>query len=430
LHTVKIISIGDELLNNNKLNSTAPFMAQTLTKNGFKVTSLITIGDEIQTISHQIRSANESILIITGGLGPTEDDITVPAVACAMGVSLTTDAKYLKFLKLILKKKQLPKTFLNQARLPQGFKIEKNKYGSAPFLYYQKKSTKKFIFLLPGVPRECIFLFTKKIIPILKKNFSQSKIYYQQEIKIINIGESLVEKQIRTLLHQDTVKYSKTKTEPIKISYLPNYGELIVCLKSYDKKNLRRLGKKIINSFTNHIVYMSDKINTPVKSLGQILHETFIKKNLKIGFVESCSGGLLTSYFVNFFGASTYLDSGIITYSNKSKILLANIKPNSLKQHGAVSKTIAQEMAVGYAGKRKLNLCLSTTGIAGPGGGSKDKPVGLVYLGLYFKEPHTLKPVIITRSFLFQKQRSYVREKTVNQALIFMSEILFKKSNN
>ncbi len=457
----RIISIGNELICNGIVNSNASELSSHLEKLGIKVRKTISIGDQEKDIIEEIYShirTEESILILTGGLGPTRDDLTISAVAKALKIKKVTNPSHLVYLKKIRQDRQLPEQFLKQAIVPQGFTVNKNPYGSAPFLYRLDKpdiseklkmEMPHLFVLLPGVPYECLSLFTHKVIPLIQKNFPKlNHRKHLQELKIISVPESLVEEGLEKI-HQK-LNENQSDQKDIEIAFLPSLGELLVRLRGDNSDYLKKLSRELRTSFPDHQSYAAP-LDVPILSVVERLHRFLMVKKWRVGFAESCTGGLLISQMVSLPGSSSYLDSGVITYSNESKIALCGVTAQTLKKYGAVSSETASEMAIGLARKRKLHLTISITGIAGPGGSkrSSKKQVGLVYIGLYYKPPGK-KITLATRKFIFSpppnklnkafkkkpkldaqfhiQNRNRIQERAVKNALFMMMEVCFPKS--
>lgn len=456
----RIISIGDELICNGTVNSNASQLSSHLEKLGIKVRKTISIGDQEEDIIEEIHShirTEENILILTGGLGPTRDDLTVSAVAKALEVKEVINPSYLVYLKKIRQDRQLPEQFLKQAIVPQGFTVNKSPYGSAPFLYRLDKpgiserlkmEIPHLLVLLPGVPYECLSLFTHKVIPLIQKIFPNLDHHrHFKELKIISVPESLVEEGLEKI-HQKLNKGQNDQRD-IKVAFLPSLGELLVRLRGDSPDYLKKLSRELRTSFPNHQSYTSP-LDVPIPSVAERLHHFLMIKKWRVGFAESCTGGLLTSQMVSFPGSSSYLDSGVVTYSNESKIAMCGVTAKTLKKHGAVSPETALEMAIGLARKRKLHFTISITGIAGPEGSKRNrkKQVGLIYIGLYYQPPGK-KITTITRKFIFSpplnqsskvpkkkpklggqfhiQSRNRIQERAVKNALFMMMEACFPK---
>ena len=405
-----LISIGDELISGKRNNTNATFIAGKLNQIGVSVTQIITVGDSLQEISSSYESSKKSqVIIVTGGLGPTSDDRTVECFAKIMQQDLVTDCQHYRYLQSIQSKDSCnPEFFFKQANKPIDFFLETSIKGSAPFLYFLGQQN---IFLLPGVPEECQYLLQEKVLPILKKKTSQN--YQTVTFKFAEIRELEVQKIIdENLTFQ---KEKKIFQESIQIGYLPQNGELTVNI-TYSQNNLEEnFFKKILNLLSYNYIGEKDM------PLSQYVHLKLQQSNLKIGFIESCTGGLLTHSLIQHAGSSAYLDSSMVTYSNEAKQKLLLMEEELIQKHGAVSPQVAETMAENFLKKRNLDLSVAITGIAGPTT-SEEKPLGLVYIAVSNKGQKT-----IVDKNIFQGSRERIQQRTVTRALFLIWQFLNKK---
>ncbi|BBM88362.1 nicotinamide-nucleotide amidohydrolase PncC [Spirochaetota bacterium] len=453
-----IISIGTELTEGRTLNTNAFHLADILTQYRLHVTRMLTLRDDIDSIVTTLRTFNssatkkparrktstqkhaspepielieliEQIVIITGGLGATSDDLSVEAIAKALNRKIIIHSGHLAHLTKIMQSRNLPNRFLKQARIPSGFQAETHHLGTAPFLYQLQKPPATSFFMLPGVPSECISLCKTRVLPLIKSHFfknSPPPPIHKLTFKAIGLSETRVEATIDAL-----------KIPNLTCAYLPHYGELLVVLKTTQVKNLAgaRTPSALLHFARTKIIAQLRKIHTPLipntpsfvysneKSLLTKLHDQFIAKKWKIGIAESCTGGLLTAAFAAKANASKYLMTGIIPYHNKAKIAHLNI--TTLDNHGAVSTETAQAMAQNladqfYSQKIHLDLTLSITGIAGPSGGTKIKPVGTVYICFYLPKSKQF----FTKRLLLKGSRTLIQTQTVTRSIVFLGLFL------
>ncbi len=405
---VQVVSIGDELLQSGRLNTTAPHLTQELSRLGYK-SSIHTISDELNSLIDFIKKNLKTPTIYCGGLGPTKDDNTVLAVSKALNTPLIYQKKHLAFLKKIQKARGLDDAFLKQALYPQGFQCEKSLWGTAPFLYLNSPS--KTLFLLPGVPQETLNLFHKKVLPLLIKKYPPKK-FFIKEMKILDLPESLVEARINTL--------EESSQKEITVAYLPSGGELTVQLKGEEEKPLLTLRAKIKKLFPEQVVYLSGE------AMSSKLHLFFKREKLKIGFVESLTGGMLSSLFTQYPDSSSYFDSSLVAYSNQAKEKIAFLKPSLIEKYGVVSKEAVVALAKNHLVKRKLDFVLATSGVAGPSSVKENtlKKVGLVYLGMAFRKNQ--KIIVNYKKLLLTGSREQIRAKTLKKACILMAELFLK----
>ncbi len=437
-----IISIGNELLSSGRINTTAPAISKSLEKLGFQMT-IITLNDDEETLINFLNNEialKASIIITCGGLGSTSDDKTLEAVAQAYKRKVEVSEEHLKYLaslkkKIYFKNKNseanaaLAEVFFKQARYPAGFKIKKNRWGTAPFLYEYDEQKNTLVSLLPGVPSECLGLFENEVLPlakkIIEKVFKKSK--FIVPLKVLGMSEIEVEKEINQV-HQ-----VEQKGGEVEIAYLPSGGELMVELKGYDELHLKSLRKKIKNHFHKH--YPNTVVYPSGKSLVEVLHALFIKKKMKIGFVESLTGGLLSTWFVELPRASNYLKGSLVLYSNEEKVRVGGVKKNHLEEHGPVSSVVVETLAHNFLIKGGLDLALAISGVAGPkptyqsvnhsSDKSLDKPVGLVWIGLAIKKSDRVR--VYSKQYNFKGDRNQIRKRSAKQATILLAEELILK---
>jgi len=378
----EIISIGDELLSGLVVNSNAVFISEKLFSIGIEVRKVLTIGDNNEEIVESLNSLSKdsSIVIITGGLGPTDDDITRFAISEKFNQELVFNEKAFSHYKAFYKKKNLKYAMSNkvQAMIPDGFKVIDNPLGTALGMYFQDKN--KCYFILPGVPAEMENMIKIFVIPLLKKK-NKYIYFFQKIIRTFGISESKLFEIIKTF-----------NIENVKVAYLPQSPGVDLKLFSSGNNKEKNI-EKVINiknaiskKITEHI-YGYDEL-TLVEAIAEIL----IKNNLTISVAESCTGGLISDMITNISGCSLYFKKSIVTYSNESKISLIGVSKKTLEKYGAVSKEVAIEMVKGVS--KNVNIGLATTGIAGPTGGSIDKPVGLLFVGLVINDIIKVKKII------------------------------------
>lgn len=371
----EIISIGTELLLGDILNTNAQYLAKKLSNLGIFVYYQTVVGDNPKRLKKAFKIAfgRNDMVITTGGLGPTKDDITKEVASEYFNEELVLNEEILRKLHEFFKARNLSLTNSSkkQAYVIKNSIILPNNYGTAPGLIYGKNN--KILILLPGPSKEMIPMFENYVTPYLQK-FS-SGILHSKILRICGIGESQIEEKIIDLI--------ENQDNPTIAPYVREGGVILrITARAKDKK----LAEEIIFPVENEIKKRLGEYiyGEGEKSLEEIVGEMLIERNLTISIAESCTGGMLTSKLVNYPGISKVLIEGIVAYNNDSKIKRLGVKEETLKKFGAVSKECAMEMAKGIALTSGARIGLSITGIAGPEGGSLEKPVGLVYLGLYF----------------------------------------------
>lgn len=401
---VELISVGTELLLGNIVNTNARYLSEKCAMLGLSVYYQTTVGDNRERMAGVIKTALDraDMIILNGGLGPTEYDITKEVCAEVMGSRLVEDptvkAHLEEWYKLRMKS-ELPESNWGQALIPEGAVIFENHNGTAPGLAVEKDG--KIAILLPGPPGEMYPMFEEQVCPYIQGK--QSGIIRSQMIKICGFGESKVEEMLLDLIDSQTnptiATYAKTKEVHIRVTARAETDEEA-------KKILKPVVKEIKKRFGN-AVYTTDENET----LEDVVVRLLTKYDLTVTTAESCTGGLLAGRLVNVPGASEVFRQGFITYSNKAKRKQLDVSKTTLRKYGAVSEQTAKEMATGGVFATDADICIAVTGVAGPDGGTPEKPVGLVYIACYMKDS------VQVEEYHFNGNREKVREQTVVQAL-------------
>jgi len=365
---VSVISIGDELLSGFTINTNATWIGQELLKCGIIIDRQITVGDNSELIINQIDRCIQSseIILLTGGLGPTHDDVTSIALYEYFEDKPIFDSEYWKNIEKYFTKRALsvPDINKNQALKSVKGKMIPNPLGSARGLHYNIKKTE--IFAMPGVPNEMKTMMSKYIIPKLKSRVNNN--LFIKSLNTIGRGESSIAEQLEPIISP----YLKV----CSVSYLPQIAGVDIRISSIDKKRLSELKNKIKHEIGDCLY--SEKNETIENVLGALLS----KNMMTLSVAESCTGGLLGHTISSVSGSSKYFVGGIVAYSNKIKRDILGVKEKTLTKFGAVSKQTAIEMAQQTRKLFLTDIGISVTGIAGPTGGTSEKPVGLVYIGL------------------------------------------------
>jgi nicotinamide-nucleotide amidase len=373
----KIITIGDEILIGQVVNTNASFISEKLYSIGIPVARVITIEDTEEALLSELEDSikNFDVTIITGGLGPTHDDVTKPALIKFFKDELISDKKVLEHIKNIFKKRNLdmPPANYGQAMVPKNSKVIFNDGGTAPGIWIEKD--KRVIVSLPGVPFEMKEMINAKVIPMLNETFKKDIKYVLKSKTLLTtgIGESHLAELIGDV---------KPIIENNKLAFLPSmYGvRLRIDVKGNDLNDadnkMETIEKKIRSKAGNFIYGVNDDLLE--KTIGEML----LERNLTLSVAESCTGGLLSSMVTDVSGSSKYFMGGICSYSNNSKLYILNVRKETLERYGAVSKETALEMAINVRKIFSVDFGISITGTAGPTGGTDEKPVGLVWVGL------------------------------------------------
>jgi len=365
---IALITIGNELLAGFTVNTNASWIGMNVLTAGGKVSWHQTIGDTKKEIHKSLTSVPSEceMVLITGGLGPTHDDVTAVALYDFVGDTPVFDKAYWDYLKKRLSKRnmKLPALNKNQAMRPQNGKIIDNPVGSARGLHFIIDN--KHIFCLPGVPREMKTMMKSTIIPFIEQN--SKKTLFVQTIRTTGIMESALAEKIDHIINE--------APDELTIAFLPQFTGVDIRINSHDENGINDLIKQI-QSAVGKYVYGFDS-----EQLEDTIGKKLSEKNLTISTAESCTGGLISHRITNVTGSSSYFLGGIVSYSNDVKENTLNVDRDVLDTHGAVSSETAIQMAENVRQVLHTDLGLSVTGIAGPTGGTKEKPVGLVYIAL------------------------------------------------
>lgn len=401
---VELVTVGTELLLGNIVNTNTQFLAEKCALLGLSMYHQVVVGDNHDRMSEVIRTAlgRSDIVILTGGLGPTEDDMTKEVCAEVMGFPLVEDAHTRERIEEYFRGgiyKEIPDNNWKQAVIPEGATVLDNDNGTAPGLILEKEG--KRAILLPGPPAELYPLFMNQVYPYLQK--LQPEVIRSQMIKICGMGESQVEDKLLDLID--------SQTNPTIATYAKT-GEvhLRVTAKAKDEEEAKKLLKPVVKEIKNRFgdcIYSTKEDETLEMAVVRLLE----KYDLTVTTAESCTGGLIAARIVNVPGASEVFREGFITYSNKAKRKILDVSKSTLKKYGAVSEQTAKEMATGGVFATDADACVAVTGIAGPDGGTEEKPVGLVYIATYMKDTVTVE------HYQFKGDRAKVREQSVVKAL-------------
>ncbi|VAX23944.1 ADP-ribose pyrophosphatase of COG1058 family / Nicotinamide-nucleotide amidase [hydrothermal vent metagenome] len=366
-----IISIGNEITSGHVINSNAVWMAKALEPYGITPDRILALRDDEKTLAVEIRSALKKyeLVLITGGLGPTHDDVTKPVLVKVFKTKLIRDKKTLAMVKACFDKLGVDMPAINegQADVPKGAKILPNKWGTAPGLFF--KTDVCLLFALPGVPYEMKNLMTAEVLPQIKKRAKGGAVA-RVLLRTIGVGESALSEKIDNL---------GPLGDDLEMAYLPTMGMVDIRLTAKKRATIKRAEKKIMKVIAPYYYGRDD--DTPEKVIGDILAE----KKLKLASAESCTGGQFSAKITSVPGASGYFLEGVVTYSNSAKTKRLGVKKMTMVRHGAVSSHVAKEMAQGICKTSGADVGISCTGVAGPTGGTEEKPVGLVYIGLCLK---------------------------------------------
>ncbi|WAM34976.1 competence/damage-inducible protein A [Caldicellulosiruptor morganii] len=398
----EIICVGTELLLGQIVNTNAQYLSQKLAELGIDLYFQTTVGDNLIRLKNAIEIASKraDILIFTGGLGPTSDDITREAVCEYFGKRLILDQEILHRIENYFKRigVKMPEINKKQAYVPEGAIILENKHGTAPGLIIEENN--KIAILLPGPPFEMQPMFEEYVIPYLER-FSNQKIF-SRVLKFVGIGESSIEERLKDLIENQTDPSLALYAKPFEVE-----------LRISTKKSSKDLAKDLLDQMESRVRALLGEYIYGVdnQTLEEVIVEMLMQKGLKVSVAESCTGGLICNKITNVPGASNVFDRGFITYSNQAKIKELGVSDQALKNFGAVSHEVAKQMALGALNNSLADIAISTTGIAGPTGATNTKPVGLVYVGI------ATKNYVDSFEFRFSGDRLKIKESASKAAL-------------
>ena len=410
----EIISIGDELLLGQTINTNASWIGKELALVGIPVQWGITVADDREAIIHAFDEAmkRSDLVIVTGGLGPTKDDITKHVLCEYFDTELEINSKVLERVKSFFetRKREMLEVNIQQAALPKACKVIDNLVGTASGMWFEKNGS--ILVSLPGVPYEMQGMMKETLIPAFQERFQISSIYHKTIIAT-GIGESYLADRI-----QDWE--NRVRAEGFGLAYLPSTTVL----------KLRITSNKGVEDAAKIQAYF-DELETELPefifgyeedNLNEVVGKLLVKDNKTVGTVESCTAGGIANYFTAIAGSSTYFQGGLVTYSNELKTKLANVQPTTLAEFGAVSEEVVQEMALGGLERLNVDYCISISGIAGPDGGSIEKPVGTVWISVASKEE------VVTKKYNFGNNRERNVQMSIFASLNLLRNVILKNN--
>lgn len=406
----KIITIGDELLLGQVVNTNASWLGEQLNFNGFKLVSVLTIGDDEDDIENALISCSDvNIVIITGGLGPTADDITKPTLCRFFNTELVLNDDALGNIQDIFRLRGYEMTERNrlQAYIPKACTYIPNRYGTAPCMWFEKDNT---VFIsLPGVPFEMKSIFKTELIGRLKNHFKPTP-YDKRVIMTTGIGESFLADKIK--------EWEESLPDFMSLAYLPQYGMVRLRLDGrHEDVNYLR------NSLDNQIETLKEIISEHIfsyddKPISEVVVGILKDRNQTLATAESCSGGSIAKMITSIQGCSSVYKGSVVAYSSKVKEDILDVSHDAIEKYNVVSQHVAEQMAVGVQKIMNTDFALSTTGIAGPDGGTEEIPVGTVCIAL--ATPNN----VISRCYNFGKDRLNNIERTCITAFEMLRQYL------
>ena len=405
----EIITIGDELLIGQVIDTNSAWLGQQLSLLGISLYQRTACGDSKEQILSCLKDAENrsDIIIITGGLGPTKDDITKKTMCEYFNTTLVVDEKVLEWVTRIfrMRKMEMLETNLQQAMIPANSKTLWNRSGTAPGMWFDINN--KIFISLPGVPFEMKTIFEEEAIPLIKNKFTLPFIYHRT-LQTCSIGESYLAEKI--------IDIEETLPQHIKLAYLPSVGAVRLRLSAHGNNE-----SEVMNDVAVIVNKMYERIGEYIygennDSLSEVVGKLLTNKNKTMATAESCTGGFIAHQITSIPGSSKYFTGSIISYDNKIKQQELNVSNTILNNEGAVSEVCVKQMATEILSKFNVDYAIATSGIAGPDGGSEEKPVGTVWIAVASRNE------IITKKFNMGDNR----ERTILRTSISALDMLRK----
>lgn len=398
----EIIAVGTELLLGNILNTNAKYLSEKLAALGIDVYYHAAVGDNKARVTETIKKALErsDIIITTGGLGPTDDDLTKEGAAAALNLKIVPHQASIDKIEQMFKDSQRPMAACNlkQGYIPEGAAVLQNNNGTAPGVIIEKNG--KSVILLPGPPKEMTLMFEQYVEAYLKAK--SNCLMKSKTIKVVGIGESAIQEMLQDIFDEQSnptiAPYAKDGEVHLRVT--------AKCQEEAEADKLITAKIEQIKSRLGDHIYGYDD-----DTLEYVVYRLLKNKGLTISTAESCTGGMIAARLTNVSGVSAVFMNTIVTYGNEAKMRFLHVQADTLKNYGAVSSETAEEMAKGIQAVSNTDVGISVTGIAGPDGGSPEKPVGLFYIGIAIGDK------VYSKRFLFPGSRERVRNNAVIRAL-------------
>lgn len=407
----EIITIGDEILIGQVIDTNSAWMGQKLNEIGVAVKQITSISDHQEAILNGLTEAfqHADIILITGGLGPTKDDITKHTLCKFFGAELVMNEDALENVRQIFARFNRPMIDVNikQAEVPDNCTVIQNKNGTAPGMWFEYAG--KIIVSMPGVPFEMMAMMDDYVLPELKKRFNLNNILHKTIITA-GLGESFLAKEIEDI--EDLLPAN------IKLAYLPKLGQVRLRLsaigtnKDLLSEQVEQFSSQIIARIPNHIIAVEDI------TIQEAILKYLTEHNLKLATAESCTGGYMAHLFTSIPGSSLAYVGGAVSYSNSLKQQMLGVKNQTLEQYGAVSEETVKEMALGALKNYEADYSIACSGIAGPDGGTPEKPVGTVWVAVANKDK------VVAKKFQFGNKRMQNIERTAINGFYFLWRLI------
>ena len=409
--TIELINTGSELMLGRVLNTHQQWICRQMADLGYTVTRQVAIADTAADIAAAIREAlgKADVIITTGGLGPTSDDLTRDMVAKLLGRTLREDAEAVQNIERFFEVRQrpMPDRIKTQALVPEGAIVLQNAHGLAPGVAVElnpnpfRAGAAALLIMLPGPPRELRPMFRETVLPLLRQKLAAESIFLSRTLRTVGIGESVIQEKIANAL-------ARLVQSGMDVGYCSSTGQVDVRLAAFGAQSSALIAEAeqiVRDQIGAHIFGVEED------TLESLIVHTLTSSEKTLAIAESCTGGYVAHRLTNVPGASAVLLAGLVTYSNASKEKFLAVRAETLKSHGAVSEPTALEMAEGAKRETKADYAISVTGIAGPSGGTPDKPVGTVFIGL------ATPAKTIVRKYYNPYDRETFKQVTSHQAL-------------
>ncbi len=413
---VHIITIGDEILIGQIVDTNSAWMATQLNLAGMEVTAIKTVSDKLDDIKTNINASlrDADIVLTTGGLGATKDDITKKAIAELLGVDMYFDQELYDMITTFFQKRGFPITDAHriQCMMPETMVKLTNKMGTAPGMWFEKDNS--ILVSMPGVPYEMKYLMEKQILPKLKDKFGAYPIYHRT-LLTAGFGETQIAERIEHI--------TDAFPDNMKLAFLPNLGEVRLRVSAYGDENSREAElKQMVDGKVTEIEQIMDNAiyGYEKDSIQNVVGQILLEKGLKLGTAESCTGGNIAARIVQISGSSAYFNGGIVAYSNDVKMKRLNVGEGTLQMYGAVSEATVREMVAGCTKALDADVAIAVSGIAGPTGGTADKPVGLIWIAIGNPEKTVTHKLQLGKDRL--KNIEYVTKRALNLLRLYLLE--------
>jgi nicotinamide-nucleotide amidase len=404
---IEVVTIGDELLLGYTIDTNAAHLARTLAAEGVEISRRTTVGDTADAIASAVRDGLDRVgaVITTGGLGPTSDDLTKPAIAALFGRGMVLDEEHLAWMEerfTRLFERPMPAANRQQAMLPVGARKLRNNHGSAPGIWLEDDRG-RWVAMLPGVPREMRGMLADTLVPLIRERTGDDRrVVRSRTLRTTGLGESFIADRVASL---------EGGIGDVGLAYLPNAEgtDLRVTVRGAlpdDAASRLAVAAERLRTVVGDAVYGEDGAD-----LASVVIDLCRERRLTLGVAESCTGGLLGARLTAIPGSSDVLIGGVIAYSNSLKLSLLGVPSTALAEHGAVSEPVVRAMASGARTATGASIGVAITGIAGPGGGTEEKPVGTVWIASDFEGE------VESRRLRLIGDRAEVRQRAAQAAL-------------